>query len=149
MHHLQNQAGGSSTYGSVGLKPNPYVASDESIGAYYNRRPLEFNTELNKILKENPDISEEEAYAIAEENMYRNPNTEEGEARDYEKYIEAGNPSIFPKKQNADELPKNKYGYSVGNLIRKQDGGEYKLGEEVDEATMRRLKKLGYTFEKL
>jgi hypothetical protein len=99
MHHLQNQAGGMSTYGAVGLRPNPYVASDEAIGSYYDRRGSEFQTELNRILKENPDISEEEAYARAEEDLYNNPTTTEGEARNYEGYIEAGNPSIFPKKQ--------------------------------------------------
>jgi len=99
MHHLQNQAGGMSTYGAVGLRPNPYVASDEAIGSYYDRRGSEFETELNRILEENPDILEEEAYARAEEDLYNNPTTTEGEARNYEGYIEAGNPSIFPKKQ--------------------------------------------------
>ena len=29
------------------------------------------------------------------------------------------------------------------------DGGSYELGDEVDEATMKELEKLGYTFEKL
>jgi hypothetical protein len=53
--------------------------------------------------------------------------------------------------QDGGELPEASYGYSVGNLIRKQDGGDinYQLGDEVDEATMRRLKKLGFTFEKI
>jgi hypothetical protein len=48
-------------------------------------------------------------------------------------------------------LTKASYGHSVGNLIRKQNGGQtdYQLGDEVDEAAMKRLKKLGYTFEKL
>lgn len=98
-HHLQNQAGAMSTYGAVGQRPNPYVASDEAIGSYYDRRGAEFDIELNKIFEQNPDISEEEAYAQAEENLYRNPTSVEGEARDYEGYIEAGNPSIFSKKQ--------------------------------------------------
>ena len=150
LHHLQNQAGGMSTYGAVGLRPNPYVASDEAIGSYYDRRGSEFQTELNRILKENPDISEEEAYTRAEEDLYNNPTTTEGEARNYEGYIEAGNPSIFPKKQkggyieteltpeeiaeyrkggyvvediSVPSLTKASYGYSVGNLIRKDDGG--------------------------
>jgi hypothetical protein len=30
-----------------------------------------------------------------------------------------------------------------------QTGGEYQLGDEVDEATMKKLKKLGFTFEKI
>jgi hypothetical protein len=53
--------------------------------------------------------------------------------------------------QDGGELPEAKYGHSIGNLIRKQDGGniDYQLGDEVDEATMRRLKKLGFTFEKI
>ena len=38
-----------------------------------------------------------------------------------------------------DESPIGKY----------QDGGEYELGDEIDEATMKQLKKLGYTFEKI
>jgi hypothetical protein len=99
MHHLQNQAGAMSTYGTVGLRPNPYVASNESMAAYYNRRSSEYNNELNRILKQNPNISEEEARIRAEEDLYNNPTTTEGEARNYEEYIEAGNPSIFSKKQ--------------------------------------------------
>ena len=150
-HHLQNQAGAMSTYGTVGQRPNPYVASDEAIGSYYDRRGAEFDIELNKIFEQNPDISEEEAYTIAEENLYRNPTSVEGEARNYEGYIEAGNPSMFPKKQqggfmevelddneieeyrkggyivediSVPSLTKASYGHSVGNLIRKQKGGE-------------------------
>jgi hypothetical protein len=137
MHHLQNQAGGMSTYGAVGLRPNPYVASDESMASYYDRRGSEFQTELNRILKENPDISEEEAYARAEEDLYNNPTTTEGEARNYEGYIEAGNPSIFPKQQDGgiildltedqiDEYKKGGYiveDISVPSLTRMQPGG--------------------------
>jgi hypothetical protein len=33
--------------------------------------------------------------------------------------------------------------------IMKKDGGELQLGDEVDEATMKKLEKLGYTFEKI
>ncbi len=154
MHHLQNQAGGMSTYGAVGLRPNPYVASDEAIGSYYNRRGLEFETELNRILEENPDISEEEAYARAEEDLYNNPTTTEGEARNYEGYIEAGNPSIFPKKQNGgiildltdDEIEEyRKGGYvveeiddpSIPVLNAFQKGGDTKRGvQDIPEATI-------------
>jgi hypothetical protein len=39
----------------------------------------------------------------------------------------------------ADKSPIGKY----------QGGGEYELGDEIDEATMKQLKKLGYTFEKI
>jgi hypothetical protein len=102
-HHLQNQAGAMSTYGTVGQRPNPYVASDEAIGSYYDRRGAEFDIELNKIFEQNPNISEEEAYALAEENLYRNPTSVEGEARNYEGYIEAGNPSMFNKKADGGE----------------------------------------------
>lgn len=105
-HHLQNQAGAMSTYGLVGQRPNPYVASDEAIGSYYDRRGAEFNIELNKIFEQNPNISEEEAYALAEENLYRNSKSVEGEARDYEGYIETGNSSIFPKRKKGGALPK-------------------------------------------
>ena len=137
MHHLQNQAGGMSTYCTVGLRPNPYVASDESMASYYDRRGSEFQTELNRILEENPDISEEEAYTRAEEDLYNNPTTTEGEARNYEGYIEAGNPSIFPKQQDGgiildltedqiDEYKKGGYiveDISVPSLTRMQPGG--------------------------
>ena len=138
-HHLQNQAGAMSTYGTVGQRPNPYVASDEAIGSYYDRRGSEFDIELNKIFEQNPDISEEEAYTIAEENLYRNPTSVEGEARNYEGYIEAGNPSMFPKKQQGgfmdvelDDSEIEEYrkgGYivediSVPSLTRMQFAGE-------------------------
>jgi hypothetical protein len=145
MHHLQNQAGGMSTYGAVGLRPNPYVASDEAIGSYYNRRGSEFETELNRILEENPDISEEEAYARAEEDLYNNPTTTEGEARNYEGYIEAGNPSIFPKKQNGgiildltdDEIEEyRKGGYIVEDVsipsLTKAQRGLFKKKDKQD-----------------
>lgn len=127
MHHLQNQAGGMSTYGAVGLRPNPYVASDEAIGSYYDRRGSEFQKELNRILEENPDISEEEAYIRAEEDMYNNPTTIEGEARNYEGYIEAGNPSIFSKQQ---------YGGAIEMELDEKDMDKYVKGgyvvEEID-----------------
>jgi hypothetical protein len=123
MHHLQNQAGGMSTYGTVGLRPNPYVASDESMASYYDRRGSEFQTELNRILKENPDISEEEAYARAEEDLYNNPTTTEGEARNYEGYIEAGNPSIFPKQKDGGEsgCPEGFYNDPVQGCVKIED----------------------------
>ena len=121
-HHLQNQAGAMSTYGTVGQRPNPYVASDEAIGSYYDRRGAEFDIELNKIFEQNPNISEEEAYALAEENLYRNPTSVEGEARNYEGYIEAGNPSMFPKKQQggSSDLPQN-----VGITYLPEDGRSF------------------------
>jgi hypothetical protein len=123
MHHLQNQAGAMSTYGAVGLRPNPYVASNESMGAYYNRRSSEYDNELNRILKQNPNISEEEARIRAEEDLYNNPTTTEGEARDYEDYIEAGNPSIFPKKQKGGYVVEE---YQDGKEIISEYGWDYK-----------------------
>ena len=54
--------------------------------------------------------------------------------------------------------PGNFFKSRIGNVgwydlqnsdIYKQYGGEYQLGDEVDEATMKELKKQGYTFEKL
>jgi hypothetical protein len=153
-HHLQNQAGALSTYGLVGQRPNPYVASDESIGSYYDRRSSEFNTELNKILKKNPDISEEEAYGLAEENLYKNAKSVEGEARDYEGYIDAGNKSIFSRdttgmtpEENyieAELTPEEIQSYRDGGYIVEdislpelQDGGEgAKLNLDLPEQTV-------------
>ena len=37
--------------------------------------------------------------------------------------------------------------FNPGQVQSFKDGGEYELGDEVDEATMEELKKLGYTFE--
>ena len=120
-HHLQNQAGAMSTYGLVGQRPNPYVASDEAIGSYYDRRGAEFDIELNKIFEQNPNISEEEAFALAEENLYRNPKSVEGEARDYEGYIETGNSSIFPKRKKGGAIPKAQKGLSHTQLMQAYD----------------------------
>lgn len=122
-HHLQNQAGAMSTYGTVGQRPNPYVASDEAIGSYYDRRGAEFDIELNKIFEQNPNMSEEEAYALAEENLYRNPTSVEGEARNYEGYIEAGNPSMFNKKADGGEAacPEGFYNDPVKGCVAIED----------------------------
>ncbi len=35
------------------------------------------------------------------------------------------------------------------NIILKQEGGAVELGDEVDEATMQRLKEQGYIFEEI
>jgi len=109
-HHLQNLAGGLSTSGIVGQRPNPYVASDESIGAYYDRRNSDVNKTIDRMIAQDPNLQfiprEKLAegagpgFIGAEELQYADPTTVEGEARQYEGYIEDGNPSIFPKKQN-------------------------------------------------
>ena len=88
-HDKQNMDGKMSTYGSVGLRPNPYVASDEAIGAYYDRRGVEFDQAFDQIMQENPDMPEEKILNLAQERMYMNPSTIEGEARQEEQRIES------------------------------------------------------------
>jgi hypothetical protein len=109
-HHLQNLAGGLSTYGITGLRPNPYVASDESIGAYYDRRDSDVNRTIDRMIQQDPNLQfiprnklaegAGPGFIGAEDLQYSDPSTLEGEARNYEGYIREGNPSIFPQKQN-------------------------------------------------
>jgi len=116
-HELQNQAGGLSTSGIMGQRPNPYVASDPSIGSYYDRRNYDVQRTIDGMIAENPELQfiprnklaegSQPGFVGAEELQYSDPSTLEGEAREYEQYIEAGNPSIFPQKQNGGELPED------------------------------------------
>lgn len=115
-HDLQNQAGGMSTLGVVGQRPNPYVASDESLQGYYNRRDADVNRTIDSMIAQDPNLqfipreklaqsnfdeeTGEPIFVGAEDLQYSDPSTLEGEARQYEQYIREGNPSIFPKKQN-------------------------------------------------
>lgn len=115
-HHLQNQAGGMSTSGIVGQRPNPYAASDESMQGYYNRRDADVERTIDNMISQDPNLQfiprdklaqsnfdEETGKPIfigAEDLQYSDPSTLEGEARQYEQYIKEGNPSIFSKKQN-------------------------------------------------
>jgi len=88
-HDKQNMEGRMSSSGIVGQRPNPYVASDESMGTYYDRRGIEFDQAFDKILQENPDMPEEEILNLAQERMYMDPSTIEGEAREEEQRIES------------------------------------------------------------
>ena len=113
-HHLQNLAGGMNTVGLLSERPNNTVASDESMSAYYNRRDSEINDHINSMIKNNPELQfiprdkllysqfpiegEQPSFLGAEDSIYQDPSTVEGEARNYENYIESGNPSIFPKR---------------------------------------------------
>jgi hypothetical protein len=115
-HELQNQAGGLSTSGIMGQRPNQYVASDQAIQSYYDRRDADVNRVVDQMIAENPElqfvprerlIKGSPAFVGAESLQYGDPFTLEGEARQYEQYIEDGNPSIFPQKQNGGELPED------------------------------------------
>jgi hypothetical protein len=110
-HHLQNISGGSSTAGLVGQRPNPYVASDESLRAYYDRRDADIERTIDAMIAQNPMLQfiprnklreGGPDFVGAEQLQYSDPTTLEGEARQYEQYIEAGNPSIFPEKEYAN-----------------------------------------------
>jgi len=52
------------------------------------------------------------------------------------------------KRRHNNAIQKGK-GFFGKNKRIKQQGGSVELGDEVDEATMQRLKKLGYTFEEI
>ncbi len=109
-HDLQNQAGGMSTSGVVGQRPNPYVASDYALQGYYDRREADINRIVDGMIAENPDLQfiprdkliegAAPGFIGAEDLQYSDPSTLEGEARQYEQYIREGNPSIFPKQKN-------------------------------------------------
>jgi hypothetical protein len=116
-HQLQNLAGGENTSdaGMLLQKPNPYVASNDSMGAYYNRRDSDVEKTIDNMIAQNPNLKfipreklaqstyeegmERPGFIGAEDLQYADPSTLEGEARQYEQYIEEGNPSIFSKKQ--------------------------------------------------
>jgi len=148
-HELQNQAGGLSTSGIVGERPNQYVASDQAIQSYYDRRDADVNRVVDQMIAENPElqfiprerlIEGSPAFVGAESLQYGDPTTLEGEARQYEQYIEAGNPSIFPQgpdnyveleltPEEIDQYAKGGYiveDISVPSLTRFQKGGKKK-----------------------
>ena len=75
--------------------------------------------------------------------------------------IDHNNPNFNPDIYMLFKMGKDEQGLSnLFNYIAKNDvnedsmtyaqlGGAYELGDEVDETTMKKLKKLGYTFEKI
>ena len=54
-------------------------------------------------------------------------------------------------QRQAEEAKRNAVNADPNTIIKWKYGGtpDYQLGDEIDEATMKRLKKLGYTFEKI
>ena len=117
-HHLQNLAGGMSSAGILGQRPNNTVASDQAMGNYYNRRDNELEAQTNAMIKADPNLQFIPRNKLAEgagpgfiganDLMYSDPSTLEGEARNYENYIRQGGKSIFPQKQEGGaQLPKD------------------------------------------
>jgi hypothetical protein len=109
-HHLQNLSGGMSTAGSVGQRPNNTVASDQAMEGYYNRRKTELEAQTDAMIKADPNLQfiprnklqeSTEGFVGANDLMYQDPTTVEGQASRYEKYLKGGGKSIFNK---------NKYG---------------------------------------
>ena len=107
-HHLQNLAGGMSTAGFLGQRPNNTVASDQAIGDYYNRRNAELEAQTDAMIKADPNLQFiprnklqdfTEGFVGANALMYQDPTTVEGEARVREQQFEEDGKSIFPKKQ--------------------------------------------------
>jgi hypothetical protein len=96
-HHLQNIAGDMSSSGLLGMRPNPYVASDMSIAGYYDRRDNELNREIDNMIAKNNMLQfiprEKLRYGSApgfigaDSLMYGRPGTVEGDARIYEKQV--------------------------------------------------------------
>jgi hypothetical protein len=123
-----------------------------------------YNNEINPVMYELPWTEEGEARGY-EGALHRGmeslfPKKQNGGESDDYVYIDNLSPEEIEEYRKGGyiiedislpSLTKASYGHSVGNLIRKQNGGQtdYQLGDEVDEAAMKRLKKLGYTFEKL
>lgn len=118
-HHLQNLAGGMSTAGFLGQRPNNTVASDQAIGNYYNRSNTELEAETDAMIKADPNLQfiprnilqgrsyngedygeEGDGFVNAYNLMYQDPTTVEGEARVREQQFEEDGKSIFPKKQD-------------------------------------------------
>jgi hypothetical protein len=114
-HHLQNLGGGMSTAGFLGQRPNNTVASDESMQRYYNRRDSDLNDHINSMIKANPELQfmprekllqsqfpvegEQPSFLGAEDSIYQDPSTVEGEARVREEQFKKDGISMFPKKQ--------------------------------------------------
>ena len=102
-HHFQNISGRS----HIGAPMNRPMegASSEEINQYYNRRNTDLDNEVAAMIKKNPSlqfipkdklIQGSKSFHGAEDRIYANPTTEEGEARLYEDYISGNNKSIFP-----------------------------------------------------
>jgi len=115
LHHLQNSAGASHSAGPAGLKANPFVDSEQSLNSN-DRRKTELDSQINQMIKTDPNLQfipreklaqstydedmQEPGFVGAEDLMYADPSTVEGEARAYEQHIRQGGKSVFPQKQN-------------------------------------------------
>lgn len=130
-HHLQNLAGGMSTSGIMGQRPNNTVASDQAMAGYYNRRDTELEAETDAMIKADPNLQfiprnklqeSTEGFVGANDLIYSKPGVE-GDARVREEDFKKNGKSIFPKKQQGGLLPKADNGgeYSYGDRDYKKD----------------------------
>jgi hypothetical protein len=117
-HHLQNSAGALHSAGPVGLRANPFVDSEQSLNSN-DRRKTELNSQIDQMIKADPNLQfipreklaqstydedmQEPGFVGAEDLIYADPSTMEGEARAYEQYIRQGGKSVFPKKAKGGE----------------------------------------------
>jgi hypothetical protein len=126
LHHLQNLSG-SNHLGSSMSTP-PLIGDDSLKNKYYNRRNIELDSQVESMIKRNPELQfipkekliqgtvpnskGQKSFLGAEDLMYSNPTTLEGEARKYEDYIANGGKSLFKKGgiKNAYTTKLRKYG---------------------------------------
>jgi len=147
-HHLQNLAGGLSSSGMMGERPNPFVASSDAIGAYYDLRPKQVEAEIDEMIKENPELQfiprnllrkgSSPGFIGADSRIYSNDDSVEEQAREYEKNFIKTDQSMFPMKKNGgssknyfdvmlsdDEILQYKNGgFVVHDLPKAQNGNE-------------------------
>ena len=126
-HHLQNIAGDLSSSGLLGMRPNPYVASDMSIAGYYDRRDNELNKEIDDMIAKNNMLQfiprEKLRYGSApgfigaDSLMYGRPGTVEGDARIYEKQV-VQNPNVIQEAMYR----------KGGEMIKRADGSYSQRG---------------------
>jgi len=114
------------------------------------RRGQEVNNEMNKMIQANPELqfiprnrliagSKPDAkgrkpFVGAEDRIYEDPSTLEGEARAYEQYIDNGGKSIFPKPNlnSTNNYPigsaplRQGLNFKNGGLVKAKDGDEVK-----------------------
>lgn len=118
LHHLQ-WLNGTLHEGSPMSTP-PLIASNALQNAYYNRRSNDLNNQVSLMIKENPSLQfipkeklisgttsnagGQKSFLGAEDLIYSNPKTLEGEARTYEDYIAKGGKPLF-KKGGLQNMP--------------------------------------------
>lgn len=126
-HHLQNIAGDLSSSGLLGMRPNPYVASDMSIAGYYDRRDNELNKEIDDMIAKNNMLQfipreklrhgSAPGFIGADSLMYGRPGTVEGDARIYEKQV-VQNPNVIQEAMYR----------KGGEMIKRADGSYSQRG---------------------